>query len=514
MTLTPSEDDRRSFASRTPASSNPDQVTYRRGFITRHQVTGWRFVLRRIAAGLALHDTRMLVDPLRTQTRAVLMGVLLTVTAVLGCVVFSFLRPAGAPGTDPVLADRTTAALYVRLDGKLHPVLNLASARLAVGHPVDPALVTGDQLDTLSRGNIIGIPGAPERLVQNTSRDAEWAVCDGAGPDPDSSGVSVITGSVDRSGPRADTLAATDAILVDGAQGSWLLWNGRRSAIDPADRAVADALGLPALGIAARSISAGLFNAIPEGPPLRVPQIAGAGLAPTYPLPVPAPVGAVVLSYRTDGTPMNYAVLPDGLEPISPVLAAILRNADSYGLAQPPVLDADDIARLPISTQLDVGAYPAQPVDLVAADSHPVTCALWERAAGATTSSLTLLSGAMLPLPDGARPLDLVGGTDTSTARRVVVSPGRGYVVQTVGQQPASPPAGALFWISDTGVRYGIGTDAASADKALAALGVSQPALPIPWSVLTLFAPGPALSQADALVAHDAVGPALPQEAR
>ena len=68
-------DDRRSFASRTPVNDNPDKVVYRRGFVTRHQVTGWRFVMRRIASGVALHDTRMLVDPLRTQTRAVLMGV-------------------------------------------------------------------------------------------------------------------------------------------------------------------------------------------------------------------------------------------------------------------------------------------------------------------------------------------------------------------------------------------------------------------------------------------------------
>ena len=67
---------RRSFSSRTPVNDNPDQVVYRRGFVTRHQVTGWRFVMRRIASGIALHDTRMLVDPLRTQSRAVLMGVL------------------------------------------------------------------------------------------------------------------------------------------------------------------------------------------------------------------------------------------------------------------------------------------------------------------------------------------------------------------------------------------------------------------------------------------------------
>jgi len=80
MTGRENEDERRSFASRTPVNDNPDKVVYRRGFVTRHQVTGWRFVMRRIASGVALHDTRMLVDPLRSQTRAVLMGVVVLIT--------------------------------------------------------------------------------------------------------------------------------------------------------------------------------------------------------------------------------------------------------------------------------------------------------------------------------------------------------------------------------------------------------------------------------------------------
>nr|6SGZ_I Chain I, ESX-3 secretion system ATPase EccB3 [Mycolicibacterium smegmatis MC2 155] len=57
--------------------------------VTRHQVSGWRFVMRRIASGVALHDTRMLVDPLRTQSRAVLTGALILVTGLVGCFIFS-----------------------------------------------------------------------------------------------------------------------------------------------------------------------------------------------------------------------------------------------------------------------------------------------------------------------------------------------------------------------------------------------------------------------------------------
>ena len=53
-----------------------------------------------------------------------------------------------------------------------------------------------------------------------------------------------------------------------------------------------------------------------------------------------------------------YAVLPDGLQPISPVLAAILRNTNSYGLDQPPRLGADEVAKLPVSRMLDTAAIP------------------------------------------------------------------------------------------------------------------------------------------------------------
>src|SRR6201997_5757817 len=188
---------RRSFSSRTPVNDHPAQAVYPPGFRPRHQVTGWRFVMRRIASGIALHDTRMLVDPLRTQSRAVLMGVLILVTGLAGCFVFSLIRPNGQVGNNAVLADRSTAALYVRVGDDLHPVLHLTSARLIAGHPVNPAMVKSTELDRFPRGNLIGIPGAPERMVQNTSRDANWTVCDavsGTSRGAHSTGVTVIAG--------------------------------------------------------------------------------------------------------------------------------------------------------------------------------------------------------------------------------------------------------------------------------------------------------------------------------
>jgi type VII secretion protein EccB len=519
------EGPRRSFSSRTPVNDNPDQVVYRRGFVTRHQVTGWRFVVRRIASGLALHDTRMLVDPLRTQSRAVLTGVLVLVTGLVGCFVFSLIRPNGQAGNNAVLADRSTSALYVRVGDELHPVLNLTSARLIAGRAVNPTQVKSSELDRFPRGNLIGIPGAPERMVQNGSHDANWTVCDavsGTLRAAHSLGVTVIAGPPDEqrsAGAKAAAIGPSQAVLVDSGAGTWLLWDGKRSQIDLADHAVTNALGLgaDATGVPApRPVAQGLFNAIPEAPPLTAPAIPNAGAPAGFS--VPAPIGAVVVSYSLDspaqntpGTTRYYAVLPDGLQPISPVLAAILRNTNSYGLEQPPRLAADAVAKLPVSRLLDTARYPSQQVTLVDAAKDPVTCAFWSKQAGAATSSLSLLAGSALPVPDGVRTLNLVGSGNGAT--RVALAPGTGYFTQTVGGGAASPGTGSLFWVSDTGVRYGIDNEADSASgaagrgKTVEALGLSAPAVPIPWSILSLFATGPTLSRVDALLSHDGLAP-------
>lgn len=485
-------------------NEDSDQVGYRRGFVTRNQVTGWRFAMRRIASGVALHDTRMLTDPLRAQSRSVLIGALIVITGLIGCFIFSLIRPNGAIGDNAVLAERDSSALYVRINDQLHPVLNLTSARLIVGQAAQPARVSSTALDKLARGAMVGIPAAPERMVQNRPIDASWTVCDSTGPERQ--GVTVIAGAPAEGGDRASELSPRSAVLVDsgspGAPMTWLLWNGRRSQIDLADRAVTGALGLEADSPVARTIAPGLFNAIPEGAPLRAPMIPEAGSATRFALPVPAPVGAVVVGYGVDNAILYYAVLPDGLQPVSAVVAELLRNTDSFGLEQPPRLEADEIARLPVSRMLDTAAFPGQRITLVDATSSPVTCMLWTKSDSAMTSSQTLLTGAAVPIPDNTAAVELPGGGGR-TASRVAVPAGTGYFVQTAGQGPAAPAAGALFWLSDTGVRYGI--EAPNQDeltKTVAALGLHAPPTPVPWSVLTLFAPGHTLSRADALTAY------------
>lgn len=377
--------ERRAFASRTPASENPEPLKYRRGFVTGHQVTGWRFVMRRIASGVALHDARMLVDPLRTQSRAFGMGAVIVVTGLVGCFVFSLLRPSGIAGTDPILADRSTAALYVRVGDNLHPVLNLTSARLIAGKAADPTMVKSTQLDKFPRGNLIGIPGAPERMVQAKATDAAWAVCEAGQTSTDNRSVTVIAGPLDTDGDKAADLPRDRAAVVSSEAGTWLLWDGKRSALNLGDVAVTSALGFTAPP-AVRPVTTRLLNAIPEAPALVIPAIAGAGAPTSYPLPVAAPIGSVLVSYSTDNTPVHYAVLTDGVQQISPVIASALRNANSYGLEQPPRLTADQIAHLPTSSAIDTRVFPNVAVKplaavgmlaVIAAPVLPLTLAGW-----------------------------------------------------------------------------------------------------------------------------------------
>ena len=51
-------------------------------------------------------------------------------------------------------------------------------------------------------------------------------------------------------------------------------------------------------------------------------------------------------------------------------------------------------------------------------------------------------------------------------------------------------------------MRYGLEAEKNTTATPAEALGMTADPLPIPWSVLSLFADGPTLSEADARVAH------------
>src|SRR6185503_985052 len=110
---------------------------------TKVQVSGWRFLLRRVEHAIVRRDTRMFDDPLQFYSRAVSAGIIIAVLA--------YFKPLGKRGGDTLLVDRTTNQLYVMMPGtgQLRPVYNLTSARLVIGNAGTPVAVKSDELNKM-----------------------------------------------------------------------------------------------------------------------------------------------------------------------------------------------------------------------------------------------------------------------------------------------------------------------------------------------------------------------------
>src|SRR6185436_18319504 len=147
---------------------------------SRLQVSGFRFLNRRMDHALVRGDARMLDDPLRAQSLSLSVGCVLAIVAVAACAVFAVLRPAGVLGSAPIVKARDSGALYVRIGDIMHPVLNLASARLIAGAPAEPVDVSPAAIAAAKRGPLVGIPGEPATIAPPlTPAESAWTVCDG-----------------------------------------------------------------------------------------------------------------------------------------------------------------------------------------------------------------------------------------------------------------------------------------------------------------------------------------------
>ena len=524
MSTPPEPAPRRGFRSRSPLTGHTT-ATGRGWALSRHQLSGLRFSIRRIAVAVALRDTRMLADPLRRQGRILSVGALLAVVMCIMAVLWSLWRPAGIAGTHPIVSDRTSGALYVIVDGNAHPAANLASARLIAGRPDNPTPVTAATITALPLGPAVGIYGAPNTLAQNPRTTPVWTACDttptSSSAPRDGGGLVVITAEPDTRGDghahRLDDNAAVLAADTDGAL--WLLWGHQRARIDPADTETTAALGITD-ATAARPITAGLLNTITAAPPITVPFIANPGDPPRFSWPTPDPPppnGAVITDRDTENHTTFYVVHPDGLQRVPPLVANLLRNHNSYGLVTPPQLTPDQIAKTPAVTHIPVDDYPAGPPRLVGADTDPVLCTSWREPTGTHTAHLAIMTGQHLPAPAHATTVALPQSTTPGFgAHTAITDPNGGFYVQTTNQaaHPATGAGEPRYWITALGHRYGLhnpktqagGEKAAPAGTpthpAEDALGITGNPLPIPWAFLTLLAPGPTLSKTRALTTH------------
>ena len=215
----------------------------------------------------------MEIEPGRRQTLAVVASVSAALVICLGALLYSFISPSGQISESPIVADKDSGALFVRVGDRLYPALNLASARLIAGRPDNPHMVRSSQIAALPHGPMVGIPGAPSEFAPKAPQTSSWMVCDTvatSGGVGSSQGVTVtvIDGSPDLSGHRR-VLTGSGAVVRNYGGDAWVIREGRRSRIDATNRSVLLPLGLtPEQVSQARPMSRALFDSLPVGPEL------------------------------------------------------------------------------------------------------------------------------------------------------------------------------------------------------------------------------------------------------
>src|SRR5215212_1880609 len=478
------------------------------------QVSAHFFWNRRNAAALSHHGVRMEFDPVQRQRAALILGFIFAILAVALMFVLSWIKPAGQVGQSAILADRDTGATFVLVDGRLHPAVNLISARLITGQASNPTFVKANELAKYPQGPSVGIAGAPTAMPLRTADSSDWTVCDSAPENPNAAPQVTAIGGPLSVGSRAMPLDASKAVLAEHDAKTYVIWNGQRSQIDLSNKAVALALGVDTDAPKPVKISTPLFDALPATEPLNSPVIPGAGTPAQFNVARGAVVGSVlsVRDLQTDADNF-YVLLRNGVQPISPFVASLLRSANSFGDELPVVVAPDKLASVPVVDGLPIDYYPTNRLELVDTTANPVTCLKWSTGSTDRTAETVVLSGKGLPIPIGSdnRLIRLVKSDpspESIEADQVYMSAAATNLVMATGAAPDANSRESMWWISDQGVRYGISLE----DETLLALGISpSQARQAPWPLIRVFAPGPALSRADAMTQHDTL--AAPAEA-
>jgi type VII secretion protein EccB len=456
---------------------------------SRLQVSGYRFLRRRVECALLRRDLRTVNEPLHGQGLALLAGAVVAGLAATATAVFGTLQPQPALGDAPIVLAQETGALYVRVDDVWHPVPNLASARLVAGSDVNPQMVRQAALAHTRRGPLLGIPGAPQDLGEPLApAEIGWTICDSHGSAGPVTTVIVAAAAA----PLLRELAADQTVLVSSDRNAavFLLYQGQRALVDLNDPAVTRALRLE--GRRPRLVSRTLLTAVPEVPPITVPRVADADTRRLSAVPG-FPVGSVLRATGAHGDDY-YVVLAGGVQRVGQVAADLIRLSDSRGARGIPTVAPDVIGGAPNVNFLPVHTFPER-TPAPPKDQDATLCVNW--AAGRVSIS----TGQGLPLPAGQLPIAMAQADNGGPALDAVYLPaGRSAYVKSTGLAGDDTRDGGRYLVAEGGVRFGVRDD-----EAARALGLPAVVAGAPWPVLSALPQGPELSRQSASVLRDAV---------
>jgi type VII secretion protein EccB len=483
---------------------------------TKSQVQAYQFVLRRMESALVRKDAVMLHEPMRTHLRAAAVGLIIGVLGVAAFFVVGLFSPDDDLGDSDIVVGKQSGAIYVVQQAeprRLVPVRNLASARLLLAgsafsggagpsEPAEVKVVEDSSLADLPRAPLTGIEGAPAYLPgPDRQVDPEWAVCDTAQldetvPNPEANPEITTTALVGVPQP-GQHLGEDRALLARAATGTYyLLFDGKRAQVNPADPAVSNAFGLA--DVEPRRVSTSLLNAIPESDALVPPQIVDADDPAPFPGVSGQEIGDVVQVNLGGGREEYYLILAKGKQPVTRGVFDLVR----FDRSDPtiPVVSPEDISSVPDAPrpdQIDFTGYPEQVPEIVPLAESRVACLTWTARGGDEPATAITISDE-IALDEGMRPVDVlpsVAGEDI--ADEVFLPPSKGALVRggVPGQDPGS---GAIFLVTDQGYRYGV-----PSMEVAQAIGLGDTTQPAPEAILDLLPIGPSLDPQAALELYD-----------
>ncbi|AIU32039.1 Hypothetical protein CulFRC11_0446 [Corynebacterium ramonii] len=253
-----------------------ENTAQRRGIApaTKAQVSGHRFLVRRIELGLLLGDVRMIHDPLGRLRRALAFGLSAVGLVALGAGALALFSPNPDPGDARILSSQR-GDLFVRVGEQLHPVTNLTSARLAVEESSTPVKVGDSVLRTKRIAAPIGIADAPSIFNEALKAEPLWQICTStSAPSELDSPRTTFLINQDTAFDQAPKLGDDEALLATSPAGDVVVTAATRrllpSAETPEGRSIRRRLGID-FATPRWNPAPDVLEIIPESPQFHLP---------------------------------------------------------------------------------------------------------------------------------------------------------------------------------------------------------------------------------------------------
>ncbi|SCL35740.1 type VII secretion protein EccB [Micromonospora pallida] len=473
----------------------------------RDQVQAYRFVTRRTVSALLSGDPETTDLPMRRLGLAVFGSAMVAAIVLAGAGVYGLMTKRSAPlEANTLVIEKETGATYVFVDGRLYPTLNYTSARLIIGDAAPPVRsMSQASIRERPRGRMVGIVGAPDDLPDRSSLvGLPWSVCNT--PDPDDPRRST-TRLVLNQRLSGGTPLGDQAILVSVNGQRHLLSRNTRMQILGGDAAIA---ALKMASVRPIEVGQQLINAVPAGPRLREPFVAGD----KEPSELQVGNGPAWVGQIFRAADQHYVLTKDGLVPIGEITALLLRR-DGGGVKD---ITPEQAGRVLSDERLEEEGVPQKLPELrQAGPGRATVCATYQAgsADGPPTTSIEVFDRTppeLSPTAPGSIEVRQTERDTVSTAERVVVPGGKGALVRAmsgVGEGGQGAAASTVYLITSQGIRYPLGSRSGDAVTALGYGGVTP--LAVPASLLALIPTGPALER-DA--ARNYFDPGKPSAAR